>query len=130
MKFRKPKLICIVDQDRICIGDIDAILHNIRRDQQIKFVMIEIMDNFLQLSWSHLPVRIPYRKPGNQISYHRSHLIDIFYPVMYKKGLASPGLLPKKSLCNELRGKTMKDRKSTRLNSSHVAISYAVFCLK
>src|SRR5437870_9007499 len=28
-------------------------------------------------------------------------------------------------LCNEL-----IDRKSTRLNSSHVAISYAVFCLK
>src|SRR5690625_6928246 len=26
--------------------------------------------------------------------------------------------------------KTKKDRKSTRLNSSHVAISYAVFCLK
>src|SRR5690625_6913140 len=25
---------------------------------------------------------------------------------------------------------TTKDRKSTRLNSSHVAISYAVFCLK
>src|SRR5690625_87420 len=24
----------------------------------------------------------------------------------------------------------LKDRKSTRLNSSHVAISYAVFCLK
>src|SRR5690625_2588364 len=27
-------------------------------------------------------------------------------------------------------GLTTKDRKSTRLNSSHVAISYAVFCLK
>src|SRR5690349_24818010 len=26
--------------------------------------------------------------------------------------------------------KTPKDRKSTRLNSSHVEISYAVFCLK
>src|SRR5690625_6151009 len=25
---------------------------------------------------------------------------------------------------------TLQDRKSTRLNSSHVAISYAVFCLK
>src|SRR5690625_5834831 len=25
---------------------------------------------------------------------------------------------------------SIKDRKSTRLNSSHVAISYAVFCLK
>src|SRR5690625_5579655 len=27
-------------------------------------------------------------------------------------------------------GEEGKDRKSTRLNSSHVAISYAVFCLK
>src|SRR5690625_2108453 len=27
-------------------------------------------------------------------------------------------------------GKASSDRKSTRLNSSHVAISYAVFCLK
>src|SRR5690349_24227303 len=27
-------------------------------------------------------------------------------------------------------GKTYQDRKSTRLNSSHVEISYAVFCLK
>src|SRR5690625_6921189 len=26
--------------------------------------------------------------------------------------------------------RTLRDRKSTRLNSSHVAISYAVFCLK
>src|SRR5690625_7453126 len=69
--------------------------------------MIEIMDNFLQLSWRHLPVRIPDRKPRNQISYHRGHLINIFYPVVYKKGLASPGLLPKKSLCNVLRGKTV-----------------------
>src|SRR5690606_41669577 len=28
------------------------------------------------------------------------------------------------------RGPTREDRKSTRLNSSHVKISYAVFCLK
>src|SRR5439155_17763956 len=27
-------------------------------------------------------------------------------------------------------GRLRRDRKSTRLNSSHVAISYAVFCLK
>src|SRR5439155_13222178 len=32
--------------------------------------------------------------------------------------------------CNEECGKHRLDRKSTRLNSSHVAISYAVFCLK
>src|SRR5690625_5717516 len=29
-----------------------------------------------------------------------------------------------------LRGTSRKDRKSTRLNSSHVAISYAAFCSK
>src|SRR5690606_41806378 len=28
------------------------------------------------------------------------------------------------------RGASLRDRKSTRLNSSHVKISYAVFCLK
>src|SRR5207253_9099358 len=32
--------------------------------------------------------------------------------------------------CAHLRGGPRLDRKSTRLNSSHVAISYAVFCLK
>src|SRR5690625_5566736 len=31
---------------------------------------------------------------------------------------------------DESRDKIKGDRKSTRLNSSHVAISYAVFCLK
>src|SRR3712207_8205335 len=31
---------------------------------------------------------------------------------------------------NTLYGPTNKDRKSTRLNSSHANISYAVFCLK
>src|SRR5699024_12312784 len=29
-----------------------------------------------------------------------------------------------------IRPQTKRDRKSTRLNSSHVSISYAVFCLK
>src|SRR5437870_7352562 len=36
---------------------------------------------------------------------------------------------PHQSAGNAPGGK-MRDRKSTRLNSSHVAISYAVFCLK
>src|SRR5690625_7111325 len=34
------------------------------------------------------------------------------------------------SVLKELRQNQVQDRKSTRLNSSHVAISYAVFCLK
>src|SRR5690606_41179700 len=31
---------------------------------------------------------------------------------------------------SEIRDRVIADRKSTRLNSSHVKISYAVFCLK
>src|SRR5690348_17763464 len=34
------------------------------------------------------------------------------------------------SVLKSLRGSGIKDRKSTRLNSSHPSISYAVFCLK
>src|SRR5690606_29868540 len=34
------------------------------------------------------------------------------------------------SVISARRGRGEKDRKSTRLNSSHVKISYAVFCLK
>src|SRR5437773_8012910 len=30
----------------------------------------------------------------------------------------------------ELKERALQDRKSTRLNSSHITISYAVFCLK
>src|SRR5439155_6899100 len=38
---------------------------------------------------------------------------------------------PSDSACARLRAGVVRgDRKSTRLNSSHVAISYAVFCLK
>src|SRR5437868_12795291 len=33
-------------------------------------------------------------------------------------------------ILGSLRGLAGEDRKSTRLNSSHVSISYAVFCLK
>src|SRR5437870_11491684 len=35
-----------------------------------------------------------------------------------------------KPVSPRLRRDDLRDRKSTRLNSSHVAISYAVFCLK
>src|SRR3984893_18605093 len=35
-----------------------------------------------------------------------------------------------RTVCQRRRPRQSRDRKSTRLNSSHVAISYAVFCLK
>src|SRR5437868_8317356 len=45
--------------------------------------------------------------------------------------LASFGVLARDTLRRLLAGRApARDRKSTRLNSSHVSISYAVFCLK
>src|SRR5690625_5782082 len=45
-----------------------------------------------------------------------------------------PNICPNAPASHEYQGGfasgLMQDRKSTRLNSSHVAISYAVFCLK
>src|SRR3989442_11030840 len=43
---------------------------------------------------------------------------------------ASSGSSSKKRLLTSCPMRRSRDRKSTRLNSSHVRISYAVFCLK
>src|SRR5690349_24187372 len=43
---------------------------------------------------------------------------------------AQAGMLPMLDGVRHLVGERPQDRKSTRLNSSHVEISYAVFCLK
>src|SRR5690554_7595819 len=47
----------------------------------------------------------------------------------------SPGALPNSMIVEKMKAgqrspRNIIDRKSTRLNSSHVRISYAVFCLK
>src|SRR5690625_6804005 len=44
--------------------------------------------------------------------------------------MAIPVLEWQQGTMPQLSGPCFADRKSTRLNSSHVAISYAVFCLK
>src|SRR5438874_5139607 len=58
------------------------------------------------------------------------------HPLAYSQGNGTPEL--RSSIAGMYRGATPEqvlvtngsDRKSTRLNSSHVEISYAVFCLK
>src|SRR5690625_5348194 len=45
-------------------------------------------------------------------------------------GLAAAAALKALEVPFDLVDRAAQDRKSTRLNSSHVAISYAVFCLK
>src|SRR5690625_5355111 len=55
------------------------------------------------------------------------HLSDV------ERGRKDPSSEMVAAICGALDltlGQLMRDRKSTRLNSSHVASSYAVFCLK
>src|SRR5690554_7610137 len=79
-----------------------------------------------------------YRRPNDKIN----DLVQSGLLISLRRGLYVPG--PELDLplphafviANHLRGpsyvslETALDRKSTRLNSSHVRISYAVFCLK
>src|SRR5436853_3688823 len=46
------------------------------------------------------------------------------------KALTSDGSMVNVTLCFSAAQALLADRKSTRLNSSHLGISYAVFCLK
>src|SRR5215510_15770839 len=50
-------------------------------------------------------------------------------PICIRPAAGSPCRTPRRDPAGPARRRDT-DRKSTRLNSSHVAISYAVFCLK
>src|SRR5690625_6858969 len=92
---------------------------------------------------------VPDRLPLHSLPTRRSSDLQVLQPVATTatpRGPAGPGrvpgVLPRRSPdrpgrpCPHRRdgvatgGTRRSDRKSTRLNSSHVAISYAVFCLK
>src|SRR5690625_5996848 len=72
--------------------------------------------------------------PGNQGAVHHEVEIVLEIDRDYEAGLSVDDLVSKMYVGLDLtlrdKQQSLKDRKSTRLNSSHVAISYAVFCLK
>src|SRR5256885_4113657 len=61
------------------------------------------------------------REPGSQ---RRPRLLEPLYPYLAR----SPVL--QGSMAREFFGRDLQDRESTRLNSSHLVISYALLCLK
>src|SRR2546426_9607538 len=66
------------------------------------------------------PYTTLFRSPG-QIAAVRGGYVHGF------QGLEVPGVVPVDEVAADA---VQLDRKSTRLNSSHLVISYAVFCLK
>src|SRR5690625_2356554 len=71
---------------------------------------------FSKLGYPSRPVTIKGKQAAAAVG--QSLLIQ-----SYMEGFSEFGIFPAQLLLT-------RDRKSTRLNSSHVAISYAVFCLK
>src|SRR5690606_42126899 len=70
----------------------------------------------------YLKLILPLTSPG------RSMPVGAPKPklLIYSRSFSSPN----SSYPNLMKATLLEDRKSTRLNSSHVKISYAVFCLK
>src|SRR5690625_6173656 len=58
--------------------------------------------------------------------FHLKIIVPLQYPKAIPQVYELDGKIPRESRYHVFK----EDRKSTRLNSSHVAISYAVFCLK
>src|SRR5690625_5825878 len=72
--------------------------------------------------WNHKNLR--HEPPDHALGRSRGGLSTKIHQLVDGHGL------PLVILCGPGQGGDSPDRKSTRLNSSHVAISYAVFCLK
>src|SRR5690625_1100619 len=109
------------------------------------------MNNFLQrvhqwdtgaFLWLHVTRNIGYRKSVRWISHsgdgygYALIALALFWlepnhgPTLFVIGLSAYALEVSVYFVVKNRVKRNRDRKSTRLNSSHVAISYAVFRLK
>src|SRR5262245_66504043 len=63
------------------------------------------------------------------LSLHDALPISSFPPCSARSGF-SPRSRPRPHCSTRMSCRGLEDRKSTRLNSSHLGISYAVFCLK
>src|SRR6266496_4772291 len=69
---------------------------------------------------------VPYPRPGTDPSQVRQYFTQNAGPTR----LSATGQAISAACLARFTASVARDRKSTRLNSSHVAISYAVFCLK
>src|SRR3989442_3485951 len=80
---------------------------------------------------SHLPLRLPvshHERCGDPLPGAQNHGLDAGSAGTTPRRAA--GKLAGAGRCGQNGLEGRRDRKSTRLNSSHVRISYAVFCLK
>src|SRR5699024_11558933 len=88
-----------------------------------RFSIFHISNNPSPLQQKILLAQYPPHSSNTRSTFSIMFRTDVrkgFYSVEHEK--------PQEYSC--IQPTTLPDRKSTRLNSSHVSISYAVFCLK
>src|SRR5690625_6112368 len=108
------------------IARINAILRRVELSRTLEHTKIKIGD--LVIYPDSNEVTIQHQK----LTFTRKEFELLLYLVTHKGKVLSRNQLLKDVWDYDFVGDTriVEDRKSTRLNSSHVAISYAVFCLK
>src|SRR5690606_42091276 len=72
---------------------------------------------------------VPYPTHAAVVAGKRA-VLDVAVTAVQRGETAPSGLLDARPILGMHARNEVRDRKSTRLNSSHVKISYAVFCLK
>src|SRR5690606_40268929 len=75
-------------------------------------------------------LNIPLDSIAAQISKFKGKPHIVVFCRSGSRSAQAKNILERNGIANVINGGTWQDRKSTRLNSSHVKISYAVFCLK
>src|SRR5690606_41711104 len=97
------------------------------------FFLIHLFFFFLMIRRPPRSTLFPYttlfRSNINNCLMRRSSLFFVFFLILFSFNTFSQDSVFNRTNFFELIDK-VQDRKSTRLNSSHVKISYAVFCLK
>src|SRR5688500_2785932 len=96
-----------------------AVRCDVTRSEDVKAALDKTVQSFGRLDFAFNNAGIEPRKPAPTAEYDEeewSRIIDINLRGVF--------------LCMKYEIPLILDRKSTRLNSSHLVISYAVFCLK
>src|SRR5690606_15542250 len=121
-------------------AEIQGVLHEYTTLEGVQEDVIDVLLNLKQLAIrmhqrDEAVLTVSKKGPGvvTAEDIQTDHDVEIINPSLVIAHLNDKGALEMKLRVRKGRGyepATARDRKSTRLNSSHVKISYAVFCLK
>ena len=106
MQVGQSELLCIIDDDRVCIRHVDAALHNARGDQYVVFVIDKVQNDLFQLVRLHLPVADGDTGIRHFAFDKRLHFINILDAVVDEENLPVTAHLEVDGFADDVRVKT------------------------